>query len=429
MGCFLCLLKRAGALRGRGEVSRVLRVGRQSAIIRLRGRAHHTRHPFRPWGIPILLNRRAFRNFSDRLFATITSAIVLSIMLAPISDQAIAAERDEVSTPVPVVLSGRMEISASSGTVELPIAVSKDWAKPQPDITRAVIIIHGWPRRDLKSGEHAAKMAGAAAARATIVITPQFVTEKDVLAHQLSLNTLQWSEDSWQQGGSSNDKAAISSFQVVDNIFQHLADRSIFPNLHVIVLAGHSAGGQFVQRYAAVGRGEAQLGDLPIHVRYVVANPASYLYFTDARPSVGSSRFTKTNFAACPLSNRWPYSLKSGVPAYALPLPALGDVEAHYLHRDVVYLLGAADNDPQSDGNDRTCAGEAEGPTRLARGLAYNSYVHMLDPSTTQQVIEVPGVGHTSWHMFGSPCGVFALFDSGSCEIGASDTKEITNQE
>ena len=71
-------------------------------------------------------------------------------------------ERELVNTPVPVVQKGRLDIETRSGDFELPIAVSRDWTKPQDDVTRAVIVIPGWPRRDLRSGEHAAEVAGAA---------------------------------------------------------------------------------------------------------------------------------------------------------------------------------------------------------------------------------------------------------------------------
>ncbi|MBU9849250.1 hypothetical protein ACE2AK_23620 [Rahnella perminowiae] len=222
------------------------------------------------------------------------------LILCAAGTPAIATERDEVFTPVPVVQHARMSISVSSGEVEVPIATSRDWTRPQIDVTRAIIIIHGWPRRDLRAGEHAAKLAGSAALE-TIVITPQFLTAKDVAAHHLPNNTLRWGENDWQKGEASDDKTVTSSFQVIDEIFKRLANRTLFPNLHMIVLAGHSAGGQLVQRYAAVGRGEVELGNTPIHVRYVVANPASYLYFTSDLPIATDRGLAKINANSCPL--------------------------------------------------------------------------------------------------------------------------------
>lgn len=96
-------------------------------------------------------------------------------------------------------------------------------------------------------------------------------------------------------------------------------------------------------------------------------------------------------------------------------LPAL-NIEEHYLQQDIVYLLGT-DDDPKSNGIDLTCAGEAEGATRLTRGLSYNAYIHMLDPNTKQHVVEVPGVGHKSYAMYASACGLSVLFDKTGCDL------------
>ena len=87
---------------------------------------------------------------------------------------------------------------------------------------------------------------------------------------------------------------------MVDALLAQLADRSLFPNLKTVVLAGHGGGGQVVQRYAVVGKAVAALSSAGIHLRYVIANPASYLYFSDERPAPFRS-------ADCPDFNHWKY--------------------------------------------------------------------------------------------------------------------------
>ena len=72
--------------------------------------------------------------------------------------------------------------------------------------------------------------------------------------------------------------APLSAFDALDTLLAKLGDRAILPTLSQIVLAGFSAGGQLVQRYAAVGKGS------DIDLRYVVGSPSSFLYFGDARP-------------------------------------------------------------------------------------------------------------------------------------------------
>ncbi|MBN3723168.1 alpha/beta hydrolase [Burkholderia sp. Ac-20379] len=322
-------------------------------------------------------------------------------------------ERDVVHTPVPIVQPGRLELATPSGTVQVPIAVSRDWTQPQPGITRAVIVIPGWPRRDLTSGEYAARIAGPSA-RDALLITPQFLTAKDIAAHRLPDTMLRWREDDWPRARLSTGPVAISSFEIVDEIFKRLANRTLFPNLRMIVLAGHSAGGQYVQRYAALGRGEADLGSAPIHLRYVVANPATYLYFTDVRPG-SDGAFAPFDAKQCPRFERWNYGLGSGVPPYAGAPATAEAVQARYLKRDVVYLLGTADNSPDEDAVGHNCEADAQGLTRYARGLAYDAYIHMLDPNTHQHVLEAPGIAHSSGRMYASACGMAALFDKPGC--------------
>jgi hypothetical protein len=58
----------------------------------------------------------------------------------------------------------------------------------------------------------------------------------------------------------------------MDEILRKLA-RSVLSQRRAIVVAGHSAGGQFVSRYEMSNRVHETLG---VAVTYVVANPSSY---------------------------------------------------------------------------------------------------------------------------------------------------------
>ncbi len=311
----------------------------------------------------------------------------------------------EVLTPVPVVQDGRLDVRTAQGEGVAVLHVTRDWSIPQPGTRHAIVVIPGWPRRDLHAGEHAAAHAGAAA-RDTIIVTPQSLIQADVVAHGLPGSTLRWGPDNWAIGRDATAPAPLSSFDVLDAILARLADRQVFPELEGVVIAGHSAGGQFVQHYAAVGHGQAPLLAEGIHIRYVVANPSIYLYLGSSRPVVPGP--------GCTGVDRWRYGVGSGVPRYALPSSNLADLRAAYLAKDITYLLGTDDDDPNHHQLGRSCAAEAQGPTRLQRGLMYTNAM-WASGASAQTVLEVPGVGHTSWGMFGSPCGVFALFGSGTC--------------
>ena len=168
-----------------------------------------------------------------------------------------------------------------------------------------------------------------------------------------------------------------------------------------------------------VGQGEGRLAAVGVKVRYVVANPSSYLYFSADRPQPAGG-FAPADADACPGVDQWKYGW-TGAPAYAAQLSAPA-YEARYLERDVVYLLGAQDTDPRHPALDKTCAGEAQGPHRLARGLSYAAYLRWRHPGFAPVVRVVPGVGHDGERMLGSACGVAALFGDPRGQVNSLST-------
>ena len=337
-----------------------------------------------------------------RLIAVLFVAIVVAL-LAPSR----VAAQPAWHNPVKVVADSRFTVTAPGGAGEVPVYLSADWSHPLPNIKRAVIVVHGVGRDAdgyLRSAE-AARVAAGHAGEDTLLIVPQFLADIDVATFHLPPLTLHWSTGGWSEGEPAHGPVPVSSFDVFDAILRHLADRALLPSLAHVVLAGHSAGGQVVQRYSIVGRGEATLAARGLVLRYVVANPSSYLYFSDDRP-------VPVDRAACPHFDRWKYGL-AGAPPY---VGDTTDMEARFAARQVIYLLGTADLDPHQADLDMTCGGEAEGAYRLARGEAYFAYLQARHPGTlAQRVAVVPGVGHNEGKMFGSVCGLAALFDRPGC--------------
>ena len=320
-----------------------------------------------------------------------------------------ADEKAPNGRPVKAIADSRIAV-ADLGF--LPLYVSADWSKPLPDINRAVLVLHGRLRnadvyfRSAKTAQAAAGDAGKAA----IMIVPQFLAGIDVDAHQLPSDTLRWTLEGWEGGDDAVGPTAASSFDALDAILAKLADRTLFPNLKQVVVAGHSGGGQVVQRYAIAGKGEAALVRLGIGVRYVVANPSSYAYFNDERPQPAIA-------ASCPGYNNWKYGMDSR-PAY-LAGPTSHVLEQGYVARRVIYLLGTKDTNPDHPALDKSCMAEAEGPYRYARGHAYAAVMQARDAGTPNHSLwDVAGVGHDGDKMLTSPCGLQALFDLPGCEAG-----------
>jgi len=207
--------------------------------------------------------------------------------------------------------------------------------------------------------------------------------------------------------------APISSFAALDAILARLADRGSFPSLKTVVVAGHSGGGQLAQRYAVAGRGEGALNKAGIHVRYLVANPSSYVYFSPERPA--GDGFARFDADACPTYDHWKYGVNGGLPPHLAGQDSAA-LEAAYAARDVVYLLGTADDNPNHAALDKTCMAEAQGPNRFARGLAYFRYLQQRRPTDlAHRLLKAPGVGHDGDLMFNSPCGLAALYDLTGC--------------
>src|ERR1041385_3154541 len=61
--------------------------------------------------------------------------------------------------------------------------------------------------------------------------------------------------------------------------------KNSFQILKMIVVAGHSAGGQFITRYEMLNQVHDKLG---VPVSYVVANASSYAYVDDLRPAANT---------------------------------------------------------------------------------------------------------------------------------------------
>lgn len=330
--------------------------------------------------------------------------------------------------PVKVVAPERIKIKTVMGEALVPAYASADLSKVHSEIKRAVIVVHGRLRDADKYFELSMRAAKASNALAnTLVVAPQIISTGDAARHDLPVGVARWKSEAWLGGDVGKAPFPISSFEVMDGIIAQLADRTRFPNLERIVVAAHSGGAQFVQRYAVVGRADQVItaaGLQPyaegvdvnaakgpvMRVRFVVANPSSYVYFDAVRPvAVGH----------CREFDHWRYGINDPV-AYAQGSD-MKVMESRYLTRRVIYLLGGNDIDPNHSALDKSCMAEAQGSNRLERGTNY--FAHLLKRAKLQGIalrhtrVEVPGVAHDADRMFNSICGKAALFDAPGCEM------------
>ena len=281
---------------------------------------------------------------------------------------------------------------------------SFDLTLPNPSIRRALFVIHGLDRNvthNFSTGIVVGESRNAL--REMVVIAPHFQASDDNPAS----DEYYWATGGWARGHLSltgGPTPRVSSYEVVDRILQQLADPSIFPTLEEIVVAGHSAGGQYVHRFASGSPVEAEVSGL--RFRYVVANPSTFLYLGPERPD-GSGGFAVPERGDCPDFNDWHRGLENRN-TYMNRLTG-EEIRTNLVERDVRILLGT--NDTGSADLDVTCGGMLQGEHRYARGLNILAYMDAFYPGHGHRGYEVPGVGHSSRQMFGSFNGIKAIFD------------------
>jgi hypothetical protein len=281
-----------------------------------------------------------------------------------------------------------------------------DGANPQ--IARALIVIHGAGRdadNYFRTALAAAFLGGAL--DDTIVIAPRLASNAGSCRDQLAPNEVSWScaGDSWRSGGTANSHEKLTSFDFTDEILRKLAKKDIFPNLKTIVVSGHSAGGQYVDRYAMANTVHDSLG---VPVSYVVSNPSSYAYLDNTRPNPDGSDFRAfTDSRNCTTFNQWPYGLEHRSGGYTARQTD-DQLRRQLAARPVTYLLGEIDILPLG-GFDASCPAMAQGPTRLARGQAFSKYVNRKFGARHSLTV-VPLCGHNARCMFTAEPALPILF-------------------
>jgi pimeloyl-ACP methyl ester carboxylesterase len=292
---------------------------------------------------------------------------------------------------------------ALSDGARMPYCQNLAIGDPQPQVTRAVIVQHGKGRSVQSYFDSMRSAAGTSGATTkTIIIAPYFQKGSNAPSSQL-----RWGEWKWGERSSSGfGLARRSSFEVYDEFVAMLANKSNFPNLEEIVIAGHSAGGQFAQRYAAFSK--AALTVQGPKLRYVVANPSSYVYMNGKRWINGKFRgLREDQRLLCRGWDDYGYGLDKRKRYVAGR--SQSQVRKDYSGRRVTYLLGEDDNKRDSD-LDKTCEADYQGRNRLRRGKIFMKFMDKYHPANVHSLVTVPGVAHSGGEMFKSPEGRAVIF-------------------
>jgi hypothetical protein len=326
--------------------------------------------------------------------------VVLAVALTCVSAVANAA-------PCAAPSDCRRMLNFSDGS-SLPYYRTHSISAPDVNIQRAIVVIHGAQRTAegyMNDVEEAAVITGVETS--TLVAAPYFQFFEEASGDELC-----WPDDSdvavskqWGAGGDSYCFTGLSSFAVVDHILDRLNDKSHFPNLRQIVLVGFSGGGQFVNRYAALG-----LYSSSVPVRYIVSSPSSYMYLNDLRLVTGTSATWRSaltwplgswpsachaDFGQVATANDYRYGLdhRSGYPARTTATAAIN----RYLSRSLYYVVGG--DDVGNDELDVSCHAMFEGSNRVERAQTFKAFMDRFFVQH-QTLTVVPGIAHEPHKMF-----------------------------
>lgn len=255
---------------------------------------------------------------------------------------------------------------------QLPYSDSRSNIESPNHIEHVVLVMHGIKR----NADHYFNIISPILEKKDnyLIIAPQFITETEIEQNNLSQDypfRSEYGRKHWSksQSTSANPRQTrISSFEIIDLLLEQVTKD--FANVKKVTLIGHSAGWQFVHRYAATTQNT--LINKWVDVRYIVWNPSSYLYFDKTRPIPWST----TNFAipntSCKDYNQRRYWL--GGLFYYPGLSSKEEIIKRYKNSTVSYLLGSEDIiiDQNLDTN---CEANLQGKNRLERWLSYYNYL------------------------------------------------------
>ena len=263
-----------------------------------------------------------------------------------------------------------------------------DLHKNNSKVERLVIVIHG----ALRNGDEyfndtvkAAKKFGVA--DKTIILSPSFRKISD----ERGPTELYWGrpwDTKWKYGYRSQDQDKVSSFKVIDNLIYSIARSNNFPNLKNIVITGHSAGGQFTQRYAVYSEIRNHISQ---KILFVPSNPSSYLYLDPERYEFSGGNYRLKSFDQnnCKDFNAYIYGPEQ-LPDFFYR--GIDQLRKNYEKNNVIYLMSEEDKD--TDSLDQSCEANLQGLTRFERAKNYWFYLKNHLSTLNHKFVSIPEIGH-----------------------------------
>jgi hypothetical protein len=258
----------------------------------------------------------------------------------------------------------------------LPYESSHNISSQNDSITRVIYSIHSSSYSAKSYFSRAAALVDKAPGQKnkTLIIAPH-ILDKSCLDKPEDKNILYWEIPAFRgtsRGFFKDKRVTISAFEVTDIILEDVATHGSFPNLKTIIILGHSAGGQMVNRYAASGIFETNIANpMEIEVRYIVMAPSSYVYFNNERAIEGT--ISKFSVPKSPPENYnyWGYGLERMYAYHKKHEVTPELVTDQYPSKRILYLVGSEDRNENDPSMGKTEAAMLQGRHRLERGIIY----------------------------------------------------------
>lgn len=226
----------------------------------------------------------------------------------------------------------------------------------------------------------------------TIVLAPQYEMTN-------TRNNYYWTKYSWKDGKKSiNAVPKISSYAIFDSLLINNVLKS-YNQIQTIVIAGHSAGGQFVYRYAVLSKLPDSISQ---EVIYLPMNPSAVTYLGPERWNKDKNRFEiPLNAPSCSAYDDWIYGLSNiSTNEYDRNITA-SSIKEVFPWRNLTIGTGTEDLEGQGESTD--CEDLYQGLHRHERANNAYHYMKTFYPSTLHQKIDVQGVAHNRTEMINSP--------------------------
>lgn len=312
-------------------------------------------------------------------------------------------------TPLPAIRKSFTTLEIGSG--RMPYWRNRPIDAYDSRVARAIIVIHGSGGNAEGYFDRINNIIPSEWGDRVMVIAPHFQEESE------ANNGEYWWDGDWREGGASG---GISSYAVVDHLVRLLRNGN-FPNLKWIVIGGHSAGGQFSQRYAAFTDIDLQPAPNSAFVKFVPANPSSYVYLNEFRYNGNNNWTVPQDCSSGDGYNDWKYGLES---LYGYTAARGADWARTHLPNCWVELLGGEEDVLADDGLDTDCGAMRQGENRYERAEFFNAFMDRFYPANNFSLTPVPGVGHDSAEMFASPQGKNAFFFPDDNTTSIDETRE-----